>query len=70
MSHIILSPEETESIVQSAIAHEVEAYKARVLAWSMIRPISAIKQEVFPQRVRVHHATTNYGGTVEKDYRD
>lgn len=43
---------------------------ARAGDWAMIRPISEIKQEVFPQRVQVHHATTSYGGSIDKDDRD
>lgn len=42
----------------------------RAQEWAMIRPISAIKDEVFPQRVRVHRATSSYGGSIEKDGRD
>lgn len=44
--------------------------KYRATAWAMIRPISKIQQEVFPQRVQVHHATTSYGGSIEKPVRD
>jgi hypothetical protein len=54
-------PIHADNIQQAMI--EIERNKT----WRMIRPISQIKQEIFPQRVQVHHATTSYGGSVEKE---
>lgn len=75
MSDIISATEMMRQITLSnkliaEIIQEERAENKRAADWAMIRPISEIKQEVFPQRVQVHHATTNYGGSIDKDGRD